>query len=231
MTNAQKYNICGKLLDSGYLIHGTMHDFTSFDSAFITGGFRAKEGYGFYFSDEAYKPLEYGQNINKFKIIKKNDFNFLELTDKVDINLFSCEDKYITLSRLEDELYTVRNNRDYEEINNEINQLKHYLDTNFNGDLFNEIKRILREKPECNYGQLQFYIPNPQKYIPIICQILARNGVDGFHYDNVYTVFNFDKLNKLMIKDIKPIINNIIGESVDKVIKETINNFIKKKLL
>jgi hypothetical protein len=68
-----KYNLAVNLIQKGYLIHCTNEQFTHFDAKHIKGGGRAKEGYGFYFSDMPYKPIGYGEN---FKVIKKSDFNF-----------------------------------------------------------------------------------------------------------------------------------------------------------
>lgn len=72
------YNNAVRLIKAGYLVHGTRKKFDVFDSGLIQGGSRAKEGYGFYFTDMIYKCCEYGYN---FKVIKKDHFNFINSHD------------------------------------------------------------------------------------------------------------------------------------------------------
>ena len=78
MTEDEKYDIAVKLIGNGYLIHCTNAVFNEFDKAYIKGGSRAHEGYGFYFTDLPYKAISYGEI---FKIIRKDDFNFLNTLD------------------------------------------------------------------------------------------------------------------------------------------------------
>ena len=51
MNNSIIYNILSNEIKNGYIIHGTNEKFNLFDVNKIKGGFRAMEGYGFYFSD------------------------------------------------------------------------------------------------------------------------------------------------------------------------------------
>ena len=75
------YELCNNLIKQGYLVHGTNVEFELFSNEFIKGGCRAREGYGFYFTDTAYKAEEYGSII---KAVKKDVFNFIELRDSVE---------------------------------------------------------------------------------------------------------------------------------------------------
>lgn len=45
--------------------------------------------------------------------------------------------------------------------------------------------------------------------IPKIIKIYIDNGYDGYVTDGIYTVFNFDKLNKYLIKDVDSIIYSL----------------------
>ena len=101
-----RYKLAVQLIQKGYLIHCTSAVFDSFDSSFIKGGMRAKEGYGFYFTDMPYKALDYG---SLFKVIKKDDFNFLDSSDKIDISLFYDDALEVELAKIEAALDNVRN--------------------------------------------------------------------------------------------------------------------------
>lgn len=50
-----RYKIIHTLAEKGYVFHGTNETFNEFDFGKIKGGFRGKEGYGFYFTKDAYK--------------------------------------------------------------------------------------------------------------------------------------------------------------------------------
>ena len=54
----EKYKVAVDLIDKGYLVHCTDNEFDRFDSRFIKGGSRAREGYGFYFTDGNYVQLD-----------------------------------------------------------------------------------------------------------------------------------------------------------------------------
>ena len=55
---SDKYELCAKLIEQGYLIHCTNSEYEKFDKKYIKGGSRAKEGYGAYFTDMPYKAIE-----------------------------------------------------------------------------------------------------------------------------------------------------------------------------
>ena len=197
MTYKQKYNIAVNLIKNGYLIHCTDAIFNEFDSSFIKGGSRAKEGYGFYFSDMPYKSIDYGKN---FKIIKKDDFNFLDSNTPINIEMFENEFE-IKLNQLEDELYNVRNNREYDRLTQEISNIKNNYQIIGGRELFDNIERAIREYGAKTIGMLEYYIPNPDKMIPKLIQLYMLWGYDGYVTDGIYTVFNFKKLNN-MVEDI-----------------------------
>ena len=197
MTYKQKYNIAVNLIKNGYLIHCTDTIFNEFDSSFIKGGSRAKEGYGFYFSDMPYKSIDYGEN---FKVIKKNDFIFLDSNTPINIEMFKNEFE-IKLNQLEDELYNVRNNREYDRLTQEISKIKNNYQIIGGRELFDNIERSIREYGAKTIGMLEYYIPNPDKMIPKLTQLYMLWGYDGYVTDGIYTVFNFKKLNN-MVEDI-----------------------------
>ena len=126
MTEDEKYGIAVKLIGNGYLIHCTNAVFNEFDKAYIKGGSRAHEGYGFYFTDMAYKAISYG---DIFKIIKKDDFNFLNSEAPIDTSLFYKDNKYIEqqINTLEYYLDNCHNIREYDYYSNEIEKLESQL--------------------------------------------------------------------------------------------------------
>ncbi len=209
MTYKQKYNIAVNLIKNGYLIHCTDAIFNEFDLSFIKGGSRAKEGYGFYFSDMPYKSIDYGEN---FKVIKKNDFIFLDSNTPINIKMFKNEFE-IKLNQLEDELYNVRNNREYDRLTQEISKIKNNYQIIGGRELFDNIESAIREYGAKTIGMLEYYMPNPDKMIPKLTQLYVYWGYDGYVTDNIYTVFNFKKLND-MIEDID-ITKYNLDESLD----------------
>lgn len=207
LSEEQKYRISVNLIEKGYLIHCTNADFNEFDSKFIQGGSRAKEGYGFYFSDMPYKSIQYGNN---FKIIKKDKFNFLNLEDKVDISMFNPTNINIEIEKLNMALDYVRNNKDYEYIQSEIEKLKQQK-SKYDNDLLFYIEDAIKNG-NGTYGSMEYNLRNPQTNIPKLIKVYMENGYDGGYYDGIYTVWNFNKLNQNIInlndKELKEMLLN-----------------------
>ena len=111
MDYSEKYKLACDLIKQGYLIHCTDNDFDNFDSEYIKGGSRAREGYGFYFSDMPYKPIEYGKY---FYIIKKNDFTFIDADFNINKSNYLYDNLVIPydkeIYKLEELLFNCRNN-------------------------------------------------------------------------------------------------------------------------
>ena len=59
------------------------------------------------------------------------------------------------------------------------------------------------------YGHLEYLIRYPDIMIPKLIKAYINNGYDGYVTDGIYTVFNFDKLNKYLIKDSSKIIYSL----------------------
>jgi hypothetical protein len=49
-------------------------------------------------------------------------------------------------------------------------------------------------------GSLQYHLINPDTNLPRLARVLTQLGYDGGHYDNVYTVWNFNKLNTELVQ-------------------------------
>jgi hypothetical protein len=194
MTEDKKYSIAVNLINQGYIIHCTNTVFDLFDPNYIQGGSRAKEGYGFYFSDMPYKSITYG---DIFKVVKKDAFNFIDYRTPIPAKLYEDPIR-VEIARLEQLLETVRNNREYDEITNEIENLQNELES-FGGDrFFRLLQKTIRENNLTTIGQLEYYVPDPKTNCPKITKLLQRYGFDGYEADGIYTIFNFKKLNRLV---------------------------------
>lgn len=209
LTFSQTYKVAAQLINNGYLIHCTNSNFNKFDSSFIKGSERAKEGYGFYFSDMPYKPIEYG---DKWKIIKKDDFNFIDSSSKLNPDMFNNSyQERITM--LDDKLNYVRSNREYDAIQQEIEKIESEYNKIGGSNLFKMINYTINRYRPSTIGGLEYYMENPEKYIPLLTKFYVSLGYDGYETDGIYTVFNFDKLNHY-VEDFNPEEYNI-NESLD----------------
>ena len=200
------YNTCRMLISKGYLVHGTNAEFEEFSSEFIKGGSRAREGYGIYFTDTAYKAEEYGQIV---KAVPKNVFNFIELTESVEKGsklynqLFGNEENKNKKKELEYQIEFLMNDGRYREALNLYDEIDKLGDDDY-GVLYGRLREdcllAIESYGAKNLGSLQYHIMNPNVNLPRLAQALTVLGYDGGHYDNVYTIWNFDKLNKNLIK-------------------------------
>lgn len=186
----KKYKIATDLINKGYLIHCTDANFSSFEKSYIKGGSRAKEGYGFYFSDMPYKSIEYG---NIFKIVKKEYFNFINALSSnfcIFENTFTKE-----LYRLNKQLDDVRTNYEYDRISKDIEIMKTKYNQIGGRDFFDLIFKTIKKYNLKNIGSIENYIENPGINIPKLIEYYIYLGYDGYECDGIYTIFNIKKLN------------------------------------
>lgn len=180
------------LIRQGYLVHCSPKDFKQFDDKFIVGGFRGKEGRGFYFSNQPYKPIEYG---NYIYVIKKDDFNFLNSSEKIDEDMLNLN-LQIEIYKLEQMLDSCRNIKEYNRIEQEIEKLKNQEDPRLTKAIEDAMRRGAK-----TYGNLEYLIDNPRLNVMKLQSIYIDNGYDGYVTDGViFTVFNTNKLNKYVMK-------------------------------
>ena len=168
-----------------------------------------------------YKGIDYG---DKFLLIKKDEFNFLNLTDDIDMSLFDGSDVNAKIAYFEDLLMNVRSNREYDMYSDEIERLK---SENPCDDRFLMCVREAVYNGAANYGQLEYMISNPQYNVPKLISVYLKNGYDGGYYDGIYTVFNFDKLNEKFIKyDV-----GMNEQFIKRIVCETIREYLKDNLV
>lgn len=205
MESSNVYNICRELISKGYLVHSTNANFNSFSPEYIRGGCRAREGYGAYFTDTAYKAEEYG---TKIKAVKKDIFNFIELRASVEygselyFQLFGNDERKKKRQELEAQIDILMSDGRYREaldLYDEIDKLGSSIDEDY-GVLYGSLRQDCLEAIERfgakNLGSLQYNIMNPQKNLPLLASALIKIGYDGGHDDNIYTIWNFEKLNQ-----------------------------------
>lgn len=197
-----KFDFAAKLINDGYIIHCTPNKFDKFDSKYIKGGFRANEGYGIYFSDEPYKSITYGDN---FKVVKKENFNFINGEDEIDLNwLKSGLDEDLIrsqIAKLEQYKYSPDFNvRFYDEVNEELDVLEKQLEAAHEwNDLFLMIEYTMENYGVKTYVKLDVNLPNQEIWVPKLTKLYISKGIDGYKTGCVYTIFNFDKLNNEVI--------------------------------
>ena len=217
----QKYKLAANLIQKGYIVHCTDADFKYFSPSHIKGGSRAKEGYGVYFSDMPYKPIEYG---DIFKVVKKSDFNFINSQDPITKYSYIFNNDILTdIYRLEQKLDTIRNVREYDELNAEISRLRNEYKQLGGDELFRCIDMAINQYKAKTIGGLEYNLPNPDVMIPKLTQLYIKYGYDGYETDGIYTIFNFNKLNHL-VETVNtsnpelPLVENVITEGVSPIV-------------
>ena len=207
--SSNMFNTCNKFISKGYLVHGTNTEFEHFSPDNIRGGNRAREGYGAYFTDTAYKAEEYGQ---KIYAIPRQAFNFIELTESVEYGsvlykqLFGDDENKKKREELDAQINFLMSNeriREALDLMDERDELDSSIDDDY-GVLYGSLREscllAINYYGAKNLGSLQYNLINPNVNLPHLAQALTVLGYDGGHYDNVYTIWNFDKLNKNLIK-------------------------------
>lgn len=125
--DGNNFSIISNYIKKGYLVHGSTTKFDKFETSNIKGGTRSEYGYGMYFSDEAYKALEYGTEIY---LVKKDLFNFLDLDSEVFNPFYEVNNTKKEIAIANEKLYNVRNNREYDYYQSIIDELENKY--NFN---------------------------------------------------------------------------------------------------
>lgn len=214
---AYRYKVFGTLAEKGYLFHGSDKSFDSFDSGMIKGGTRGTYGWGAYFTNAAYKCSEYG---NEFVIVDGNGMNFLDLEDDVDDNdnVFSYYSMW--RHRIEDEIYEAEyeldncsNTREYDMLQKHLSELENKLKTHYGNNGFNIIYDIasmyVGRGDRIKYRNLNNIIRNKNVDGKTLSDFYLSNGYDGFKCGTEYVIFNFEKLNRNIVKDKDSLINSV----------------------
>lgn len=219
--NGFRYKMNALLRKDGYVIHGTNNDFDEFDTTKIK---RGVYGYGIYFANMAYKSDEY--MAGHFKIADINDMNLLKIDVNVDRKHFPMTDNFDNKEKLEIELAKLtnlrdnsRNIRDYDFYESEIKKVKDLLTTKGDND-FKEyyltlVYHYLDAKGSSTIDNLNKYVishSNNRNITKEISNLWLNEGYDGFYTDSEIVIFNFEKLSKNIIHDVRSFINQKANE-------------------
>lgn len=204
----EQYSIVASIISKGYLAHGGEKMFNTFDPAFIQGGSRAEYGYGFYFCDQAYKPINYGGYLY---FTKKDVYDFCNLNTPTDYN--PLEWIYKISTHLENACAHAKNIEEYENATKQLENMKLNSQEQTYLDFFEKGVREERDLKNA-YKYALNYIPgdyNP-KYLS---SLFMKVGYDGIIAENQYVIFNFDKLNQNILKLDLNDYDNFMKESIE----------------
>ena len=208
----KKHELLSKVIENGFVLHGTNQEFMDFESAYIKGSNRMVYGWGFYFTDTPYKIREYGDNL---KILDIKPFNLLDLSCDckwLKRILSEIDDIDVRIHQYKEYLQDVVNLREYEAIQTEIEKLERTKDVyEKHQDIIHLIHKLYNE---CN--DVLFLNQSLRKYIneKMISQFYLTLGFDGFKYENQYIIFNMNKLNKNLVGDVEKFLYRFISGSV-----------------
>lgn len=208
-----RYKVVNMLSKRGYVFHGSENDFDSFDVDKIKGGVRGVYGFGAYFTDESYKCEEYGTN---FVILDIRSFNLLDTTEP--ISSLGKEIEYLQsfdsrLEQLEDILYNAVNSRDYMTAQNEIDKVKSEREK-YDKGISNSLYYFYKKSPSTSIDNVMKTISSKSlnDKSKEFSKLFLSLGYDGFKHDNQYVIFNFEKLNKNIVKDKEQLIASCFAE-------------------
>lgn len=184
------------MLQKGFLAHGSpVEDLTSFDETKIQGGTRGEYGYGFYFTDELYKCIEYGSNIY---FTPKGAYNFLELRGNGQFQKLvqgheKLEQEY---HQYQEAMYDAKSIKEYDFYENECNKLKELLykrDDSISFFVENAVRKYGNTSDENIFKYINGNLPSDM--VKGLSEWLMSFGYDGVHCGNQYCIFNTTKLN------------------------------------
>ena len=216
---AFRYRVIASMVKDGYLFHGTDNEWDEFDQNRIKGEERAVYGYGAYFTNAAYKCEEYG---NHFVILDSNGFNFLNIKEKVHPGYNIFKEKIMDYYKIEHGLDSARNNREYDNYSNLLDEYRSSIDNGKN-KLLERFIEIIEKRGFVDYNELNklvdysFLSDENGDIQKRISELYLALGYDGFVCENQFVVFNFEKLNKNLVKDKEALISKYTEEQLSEV--------------
>ena len=216
-----RFEACYKLYQHGYVVHGSDTEFENFDSSKIKGGTRAVYGWGAYFTNDSYKCEEYGNN---FVFLDIRPFKLLELEDNISENdeiskvIKQIEGLNMRIQQADEGLYNARNIRDYDYFSQENKHCKELVNQ-FIPDSKTEVflqmySSFIRKKPNTTYLNLTKYLRDifaNKMGEDFISQMFLNFGYDGFHCENQFVLFNFQKINENIVKDKNKLLEKVLN--------------------
>lgn len=219
-----RYTACYKLYQHGYVVHGSDSEFETFDSSKIKGGSRAVYGWGAYFTNDSYKCEEYGNNfvflnIKPFKLLELEN-NISASNDEIAKVINQIETLNAKIQEAEEGLYNAVNIRDYNYYDNERKQCKELLQQlvpDSKTEVFLDMySNFLKKNSNATYLQLIHYLRNVfqnKMGESFVSLMFLKFGYDGFHIENQFILFNFDKINNNIVKNKNELLRQILQEN------------------
>lgn len=210
------------LSDEGIVAHGSLNVFDSFDTDKMK---RAKEGWGLYFSNEAYKAEEYAL-VGEYVFVDTKDLNIAEMDEPfsifTDIVPKNISDNMVLLGEKQNSVVRAS---EYNAIQNEIDEMKRTLSSVFDNVDFENYKK-------CENGNFGMFgrnatIRNLLSYaynnftgngMKDMAQILSNLKIDGYRNGNIFILVNVEKVNRNIIKDKEKLLRNVLekyGKEID----------------
>jgi hypothetical protein len=215
-----------KYSEKDVMFHCTDNIIDSFDLKYVKGGVRANYGWGMYFASTPFKASDYGKycyvvsksNLNLLPLDTKISDEFIKKIEpdisgfKDVIKLINTNGKYENLydyniqkfSDLEfykkkflNILFSVKNNREYDEISSLISNIDELLTMKKNDNTNYLILDTLNKNLNKTFYDLIIYVFNnySNEYDKKLSLFFKKIGYDGFNYrDNEYVIFNTDNL-------------------------------------
>lgn len=195
------YDTLSDIIGKGYLIHGTPNDFESFDEGKIKGGCRGEYGYGAYFTDAAYKALEYGLEIY---MTKKDIYNFLNLDQEPNVSVISkLIDVIDEINMAQYKLEYVTNNREYDYYNSIIDSLRESKPSDMEEFILSMFRKAIESGEFHSLEQCYKHVIGniPSRLVKTLSTTLMKCGYDGVKCGNQYCIYNIKKLNDNLKKE------------------------------
>jgi len=219
---------------------------SNFDSSKIKGSMRGRYGKGYYFSS-SFKNYDYGQ---KSTYLNANSLDLLNGNMSINQVIYMLElpsEISSRINKLEDLLINVRNNNEYDEITNEINNLKgKYSVFDKNTDyIVNTLKKSLKEEPKLGFDrfmeQLELRVietNNLNKLNSVFGledsfnNLILHLGFDGVIFDDGREIMLIpqEKLNDLLVPNIELFISQKYHEAKQDGSNPELVNTVEKLL-
>lgn len=200
------------------IAHNGEHVITKFDSSKISGSVRGRYGKGYYFSS-LFKNYDYG---TKSTYLNSKPLNLLNGNLSISRVFYMLElpsDISSRINNLEDLLYNVKNNKEYNEITNEIENLKEkysIFDRNTTY-IINTLKNSIEKEPELGFDT---FIESLESRVietnrldvhssvvgleDSLNNLILHSGFDGVIFDEGREILLIpqEKLNDLIVHDV-----------------------------
>jgi hypothetical protein len=206
MRNEKSYRLFSL---SGLGWHAGESVIKSFDKQKIKGGNRGELGYGYYFSNQS-KSFDYGKKIT---FIDTSSLNLLNGETSVSNEILSQIKNYSPeydkirrqISKLEDKLSLSKNNKEYSELNAEINRLKNRLedkDVYSSKELSSRVRNLVKYIEKYPDERIQD-IAASQKEGDVFEIIMNSLGFDGIEVADKWQFnlfpYNEEKINSIIV--------------------------------